>query len=177
MIVILFFVLVALSSFVFKKLEKSLFSNSKSLLALAKQAIIEKNNAANIQTTHKQEQENLEDSDPAILEKITLISRLETETKELNVEADRYNNPSEYAKHSKLRRKVIANERKIEDEKEILKKLRQEFEANRKDLKQEQLRTEVPNTSPRLSEASKVKSTSEKSERNLRLVFNIFRIV
>jgi len=81
----------------------------------------------------KQEQKDVkkqEQKSSEVLEKEKTISELEEEIRKVKEESLQYNNPSNYAKYSKMQRRVITLENKLEEEKKNLRALPQTISSN-----------------------------------------------
>jgi len=65
-----------------------------------------------------------------LVEKEKLVSDLQNEITQLSDESAKYNNPSDYAKYSKMQRKMITLQKKLDTEKELLKNLTATYESS-----------------------------------------------
>mmetsp|Transcript_76864 Transcript_76864/g.89304 ORF Transcript_76864/g.89304 Transcript_76864/m.89304 type:complete len:241 (+) Transcript_76864:32-754(+) len=175
---LIFFFLVFLTNHVLQKLEGYLTPKKpSSLLNFAKGALFSESKGTSSIAEVNIKKEPVYQN-PEIVQKLNQIAELEKEKKTLSDEAEKYNNPSEYAKHSKLKRKVLALEHKIEDEKLILKKL-QEEEALKPKPTSDTNNTSEPEPQKISAEPqnddSSVPSSSLKS--SLKIIVKIIRLV
>ena len=93
------------------------------------------NDSTNVKPQTKVQPQNTpvvaEPEKPAeLVEKEKLVSDIQSEITQLSEESAKYNNPSDYAKYSKMQRKMITLQKKLDTEKELLKNLTETYQAS-----------------------------------------------
>ena len=171
---LLFFLIILFSRYGFKKIEKQFFSSNQSLLGLVTSTLSSNSDNTQKDTTNKSNTANTAASDdPEIAAKQTVVDKLKAELESMNKEAEKYNNPSDYVKHSKIKRKMIPMERRLEEENAALSKLKLNSSAKPSSSSETEKQKEQANKS------TTVEPVQEKgsNQRTLRLIYNAMRFV
>jgi len=92
------------------------------------------NDSANVKPQAKTQPQATPVAEPEksaeLVEKEKLVSDIQSEITQLSEESAKYNNPSDYAKYSKMQRKMITLQKKLDAEKELLKNLTESYQAS-----------------------------------------------
>jgi len=95
-----------------------------------------------------------------LVEKEKVVSDLQAEITQLGEESAKYNNPSEYAKYSKMQRKMIPLQRKLDEEKGLLKTLSDNWESLQGDKKPTEESNELIEKEQPVDEASSLSNVT-----------------
>jgi len=95
-----------------------------------------------------------------LVEKEKIVSDLQAEITQLGEESVKYNNPSEYAKYSKMQRKMITLQRKLDEEKGLLKTLSDNWESSQGEKKPAEESSELIEKEQPVEEASSLSNVT-----------------